>query len=167
MARIFDSKQDQANTMRVVGTYGYMSPEYALGGRFSEKSDVFSFGVLLLEIVSGKKNHKFSHQESFSLLTYAWNQWNQNDMLTFIDPAILDQSFERQISKCIHVGLLCVQEFPEDRPDVPTLIYMLDNADNIETLPIPKQPGFTRSKGCLLTRLLQITTKIAQQMLCL
>ncbi|KAK0578598.1 hypothetical protein LWI29_013021 [Acer saccharum] len=52
MARIFGGNQDQANTIRVVGTYGYMSPEYAMEGRFSEKSDVFSFGVLLLEIVS-------------------------------------------------------------------------------------------------------------------
>ncbi|KAL9234123.1 hypothetical protein vseg_009027 [Gypsophila vaccaria] len=146
MARIFDSKQDQANTMRVVGTYGYMSPEYALQGRFSEKSDVFSFGVLLIEIVSGKKNSKFSHQESFSLLTYVWNLWNEDDILSLVDPAILDQSCERQITKCIQVGLLCVQEFPEDRPDVPALIYMLDNTDNMVTLPNPKQPGFTRSK---------------------
>ncbi|KAK9714804.1 hypothetical protein RND81_06G121500 [Saponaria officinalis] len=154
MARIFDSKQDQANTLRVVGTYGYMSPEYALEGRFSEKSDVYSFGVLLLEIVSGKKNHKFSDHGSFNLLTYVWNQWNENDTLSVIDPAILNPSFEKQISKCIQVGLLCVQEFPEDRPDVPTLIYMLDNADNIETLPIPKQPGFTRSKVCSISEII-------------
>ncbi|KAK9714797.1 hypothetical protein RND81_06G121000 [Saponaria officinalis] len=101
MARIFDSKQDQASTLRVVGTYGYMSPEYALQGRFSEKSDVFSFGVLLLEIVSGKRNHKFQDHESFNLLSYTWNLWNQNNMFSLIDPAILNQSFERQIFKCI------------------------------------------------------------------
>ncbi|KAL9234124.1 hypothetical protein vseg_009028 [Gypsophila vaccaria] len=147
MARIFDSKQDQANTVRVVGTYGYMSPEYALEGRFSEKSDVYSFGVLLLEIVSGKKNHKISEHESFNLVSYVWNLWNQSNMLSLIDPVILDDSCEQQITKCIQVGLLCVQEFPEDRPDVPALIYMLDNADSIETLPIPKQPGFSRRKG--------------------
>ncbi|KAL9234122.1 hypothetical protein vseg_009026 [Gypsophila vaccaria] len=148
MARIFDSKQDQASTVRVVGTYGYMSPEYALEGRFSEKSDVFSFGVLLLEIVCGKRNHRFLDNESVNLLTYAWNMWNQNDMLLLVDPTILNQFTEKQIIKCIQVGLLCVQEFPEDRPDVPALITMLDTADNIETLPVPKQPGFTRSKAC-------------------
>ena len=49
---------------------GYMSPEYAMEGLFSEKSDVFSFGVLLLEIVSSKKNSKFLEDESLSLLTY-------------------------------------------------------------------------------------------------
>ncbi|XP_075667339.1 G-type lectin S-receptor-like serine/threonine-protein kinase At1g11330 isoform X2 [Castanea sativa] len=72
MARIFGSDEDQANTNRVVGTYGYMSPEYAMEGRFSEKSDVFSFGVLLLEIVSGRRNTSFYNDEqSQSLLGLA------------------------------------------------------------------------------------------------
>ncbi|XP_052485591.1 G-type lectin S-receptor-like serine/threonine-protein kinase B120 isoform X2 [Gossypium raimondii] len=71
MARIFGGDENQANTKRVVGTYGYMSPEYAIQGRFSEKSDVFSFGVLLLEIVSGRKNTTlFNNQDYFSLLGY-------------------------------------------------------------------------------------------------
>ncbi|TYI04448.1 hypothetical protein ES332_A10G018300v1 [Gossypium tomentosum] len=59
MARIFEDK-NEANTNRVVGTYGYMAPEYAMEGLFSIKSDVFSFGVLLLEIISGKKEQWFS-----------------------------------------------------------------------------------------------------------
>ncbi|KAL3576115.1 hypothetical protein D5086_021398, partial [Populus alba] len=66
MARIFGGDQIQANTVRVVGTYGYMSPEYAMDGLFSAKSDVFSFGVLVLEIVCGEKNRGFYH--SFSEL---------------------------------------------------------------------------------------------------
>ncbi|XP_059631177.1 probable receptor-like protein kinase At1g11050 isoform X2 [Cornus florida] len=60
LARIFGQNENEANTNRVVGTYGYMSPEYAMNGIFSVKSDVYSFGVLLLEIVSGKKNTSFS-----------------------------------------------------------------------------------------------------------
>ncbi|CAL9758682.1 unnamed protein product, partial [Musa acuminata subsp. burmannicoides] len=56
MARVFGGDETEANTRRVVGTYGYMSPEYVMDGIFSVKSDVFSFGVLVLEIVSGKKN---------------------------------------------------------------------------------------------------------------
>ncbi|KAF9617217.1 hypothetical protein IFM89_035099 [Coptis chinensis] len=69
MARIFGGKQTLANTTRVVGTYGYMSPEYAMEGIFSEKSDVFSFGVLLLEIVSSKKNNSFClPEESYNNL---------------------------------------------------------------------------------------------------
>ncbi|KAG4213161.1 hypothetical protein ERO13_A01G037600v2 [Gossypium hirsutum] len=63
MARIFGANENQGNTKRIVGTYGYMSPEYAMQGQFSEKSDVFSFGVLLLEIVSGKKHTSFYNNE--------------------------------------------------------------------------------------------------------
>ncbi|XP_052885627.1 cysteine-rich receptor-like protein kinase 25 isoform X3 [Gossypium arboreum] len=59
MARIFGVDQTQETTKRVVGTYGYMSPEYAMHGQFSVKSDVFSFGVLVLEIISGKRNSNF------------------------------------------------------------------------------------------------------------
>ncbi|THG06146.1 hypothetical protein TEA_018156 [Camellia sinensis var. sinensis] len=71
MARIFCGNEHQANTRRVVGTYGYMSPEYAMQGSFSEKSDVFSFGVLLLEVVSGRRNTSFyDDEQSLSLLGY-------------------------------------------------------------------------------------------------
>ncbi|KEH36480.1 G-type lectin S-receptor-like Serine/Threonine-kinase [Medicago truncatula] len=63
MARIFGRDQTEANTLRVVGTYGYMSPEYAMDGNFSVKSDVFSFGVLVLEIISGKKNRGFYYAD--------------------------------------------------------------------------------------------------------
>ncbi|KAH9688866.1 cysteine-rich receptor-like protein kinase 10 [Citrus sinensis] len=71
MARIFGGNQNESNTSKVVGTYGYMAPEYALGGVISVKSDVFSFGVLLLEIISGKKNSGFYLSEhGQSLLAY-------------------------------------------------------------------------------------------------
>ncbi|ANM59226.1 S-locus lectin protein kinase family protein [Arabidopsis thaliana] len=70
MARIFNYRQDHANTIRVVGTYGYMAPEYAMEGIFSEKSDVYSFGVLILEIVSGRKNVSFRGTDHGSLIGY-------------------------------------------------------------------------------------------------
>uniref|UniRef100_A0A803LL28 non-specific serine/threonine protein kinase n=1 Tax=Chenopodium quinoa TaxID=63459 RepID=A0A803LL28_CHEQI len=154
MARIFENKQDQANTLRVVGTYGYMSPEYAMEGRFSEKSDLFSLGVLLLEIVSGRKNSSFLNNESLSLLTYAWRLWTENDMLSLIDPTIFDPSFNGEILKCIQLGLLCVQEFPEDRPTISVLISMLDFYD-IMDLPHPTQPGFIHRKVYSTDEILQ------------
>ncbi|PNY12297.1 G-type lectin S-receptor-like serine/threonine-kinase, partial [Trifolium pratense] len=74
MARIFGGNEDQENTRRVVGTYGYMSPEYAMQGLFSDKSDVFSFGVLLLEIISGRRNSKFYDCEnSLTLLGFEFS----------------------------------------------------------------------------------------------
>ncbi|XP_042944116.1 G-type lectin S-receptor-like serine/threonine-protein kinase At1g11300 isoform X3 [Carya illinoinensis] len=141
MARIFGGNEDQANTKRVVGTYGYMSPEYAMEGRFSEKSDVFSFGVLLLEIVSGRKNTHFYHDEgSVSLLGLAWKMWNIDNLAALVDPKISGSGFEKEILRCIHVGLLCVQEFAKDRPTIPIVISMLRS--EIVDLPYPRQPGF-------------------------
>ncbi|KAK9697030.1 hypothetical protein RND81_08G010400 [Saponaria officinalis] len=144
MARIFHPKQDHAKTLRVAGTYGYMSPEYAMEGRFFEKSDVYSLGVLLLEIVSGRKNNSFLHNDSLSLLPYAWKLWNENDLLSFVDPTLCDPCYEEQILRCIHLGLLCVQELSDDRPSISTLIHLLDNSAVI--LQNPKQPGFTRTR---------------------
>ncbi|KAF3666770.1 G-type lectin S-receptor-like serine/threonine-protein kinase [Capsicum annuum] len=142
MARIFAGNQDQANTSRVVGTYGYMAPEYAMEGRFSEKSDVYSFGVLLLEIVSGRRNTSFDQDNcALSLLAYAWKLWNENNIVKFIEPKIFDSSLEKEVCRCVHIGLLCVQEYADDRPNVSTVLSILTS--DIAELPTPKQPAFT------------------------
>ncbi|GJY02516.1 G-type lectin S-receptor-like serine/threonine-protein kinase [Tanacetum coccineum] len=89
MARIFNPNETQAMTKRVVGTFGYMPPEYLIGGTFSVKSDIFSFGVLVLEIISGKKNSSFSHLDpTSSLIGYAWKLWKQGDALELMDPSL-------------------------------------------------------------------------------
>lgn len=156
MARIFGGNQDQASTQRVVGTYGYMSPEYAMEGHFSEKSDVFSFGVLLLEIVSGKKNSSFWYQEDFlSLLGYTWKLWNEKTIDSLIDPSISSPEFQEEILRCIHVGLLCVQEFARDRPNTSVVMSML--VRDIMDLPNPKAPGFTQRQISADTNSSQIT----------
>lgn len=142
MARIFGGNENQANTTKVVGTYGYMPPEYAMAGRFSEKSDVFSYGVLLLEIVSGRKNTSFyGNEDSISLLGYVWKLWNEDNILALLHTGLYDPCYQREIVKCIHAGLLCVQEFAEDRPTISTVISMLNS--EIVDLPAPKQPAYT------------------------
>ncbi|KAF8029028.1 hypothetical protein BT93_E1643 [Corymbia citriodora subsp. variegata] len=142
LARIFSVNQDKANTNRVVGTYGYMAPEYAMEGLFSVKSDVFSFGVLLLEIVSGCKNNSFHlREESESLLDFAWKLWSEGQALELIDPLIKDSCDEVEVLKCIHVGLLCVQEDPTDRPIMSLVVHIL-GGDTI-TLSHPSQPAFS------------------------
>ncbi|XP_016447525.1 G-type lectin S-receptor-like serine/threonine-protein kinase At1g11300 [Nicotiana tabacum] len=146
MARIFGGNQDQANTIRVVGTYGYMSPEYAMHGRFSEKSDVYSFGVLILEIVSGRKNSSFYNDEDeLTLFAYAWKLWKENNIVKLIDSKVFDPRFEKEVVRCVHIGLLCVQEYAEDRPNVSTVLSMLTS--DIADLPTPKQPAFTGGRG--------------------
>ncbi|PKU78131.1 Receptor-like serine/threonine-protein kinase SD1-8 [Dendrobium catenatum] len=122
MARIFDSNDTQANTRRIVGTFGYMSPEYALNGLFSVKSDVFSFGVLLLEIVSGRRNHGCGN-----LLAYAWGLWKEGTWVELVDPSLDNKFQDNEIARCIYVALLCVQERPEDRPFMSDIVTMLAN----------------------------------------
>ncbi|XP_074574189.1 G-type lectin S-receptor-like serine/threonine-protein kinase At4g27290 [Curcuma longa] len=139
MARLFRGDQSEANTQRVVGTYGYMSPEYIMDGIFSIKSDVYSFGVLVLEIITGKTNRRvFQHQTN--LLEYAWNMWKEGEWWNLVDKNI-DQVFSKvEVMKCIKIGLLCVQEWPKDRPTMPLVLTMLDNTEDINLLPEPKQP---------------------------
>uniref|UniRef100_A0A2N9F3E9 Protein kinase domain-containing protein n=1 Tax=Fagus sylvatica TaxID=28930 RepID=A0A2N9F3E9_FAGSY len=102
LARIVGGKQTEANTNKVAGTYGYMSPEYALDGIFSIKSDAFSFSVVLLEIISGKKNTSFYQSEqAMSLLEYAWKLWTGNKMLDLMDKTLRDTCIEDQFVKGI------------------------------------------------------------------
>ncbi|XP_050366618.1 cysteine-rich receptor-like protein kinase 44 [Argentina anserina] len=140
MARLFDLDQSQAETTRVVGTYGYMAPEYVMHGRFSVKSDVFSFGVLILEIVSGKKNSSFRNRGNMEdLLSYAWKNWKADTASDIIDP-ILSSGSRTEMMRCIHIGLLCVQQNISDRPSMTSVILMLTG--NSLSLPVPSQPAF-------------------------
>ncbi|CAN6702079.1 unnamed protein product [Malus baccata var. baccata] len=146
LARIVGGKETQANTNTVVGTYGYMAPEYALDGTFSVKSDVFSFGVVILEIISGKKNTGFYQSEqTFSLINYAWRLWTDNKVLDLMDRTLDESCNKNQFIKCVNVGLLCVQEDPNDRPAMSNVISMLDS--ETATSPAPKQPGFLTRRG--------------------
>ncbi|KAK9092189.1 hypothetical protein Syun_027100 [Stephania yunnanensis] len=141
MARIFGSKQTQANTDRVVGTYGYMAPEYAMDGQFSIKSDVFSFGVLLLEIISGKKNNGYYHEDPLmNMIKHAWELWKDGRPLELVDPSLGNSYPEQDVIKCIKVGILCVQENAKDRPTMSSVIAMLGNEATIP--PVLKQPAF-------------------------
>ncbi|KAK9215331.1 hypothetical protein WN944_007336 [Citrus x changshan-huyou] len=142
MARIFGGNQSEANTNRIVGTYGYMAPEYAMEGLFSVKSDVFSFGVLLLEIISGKKNTGFYLSElGQSLLSYTWKLWCEGEAMELMEPVLKQSCVAAELLKFIHIGLLCVQADSADRPIMSSVVVMLAS-DNV-TLPQPTEPAFS------------------------
>ncbi|KAK1439560.1 hypothetical protein QVD17_05380 [Tagetes erecta] len=140
LARSLDGSDTKANTRRVMGTYGYMAPEYTIDGIYSTKSDVFSFGVLVLEIVSGKKNRGFRHaNHDLNLLGHAWRLYKNGKQLELLDSTIKYTYVSSEVKRSIHVGLLCVQKYPEDRPDMTMVVLMLGSDI---PLPEPKQPGF-------------------------
>ncbi|XP_020209119.1 G-type lectin S-receptor-like serine/threonine-protein kinase At4g27290 [Cajanus cajan] len=140
LARLLLGDQVEANTTRVAGTYGYIPPEYASRGHFSVKSDVFSYGVIVLEIVSGKKNREFLNLEhDNNLLGHAWRFWTEEKALELLDEVLTEQCTPSEVIRCIQIGLLCVQQRPEDRPDMSSVVLML-KCD--QSLPKPKVPGF-------------------------
>ncbi|XVF27796.1 hypothetical protein REPUB_Repub14bG0139800 [Reevesia pubescens] len=140
MARLCAVDQTQGATSRIVGTYGYMAPEYAMHGQFSVKSDVFSFGVLLLEILSGQKNSAFHKGDNVEdLLSCAWRSWKDEKALELVDPSMKNGS-KTELMRCIHIGLLCVQENVAERPNMASVVLMLTSYS--VTLPLPSQPAF-------------------------
>ncbi|CBI29543.3 unnamed protein product, partial [Vitis vinifera] len=117
-----------------------MAPEYVLHGKFSVKSDVYSLGVLILEIISGQKNNCFHVGENTEyLLTHAWISWREGTASSMIDPTLRDGSTS-EIMRCIHIGLLCVQENVADRPTMASVMLMLNSYSL--NLPIPSHPAF-------------------------
>ncbi|XP_019196615.1 PREDICTED: G-type lectin S-receptor-like serine/threonine-protein kinase At4g27290 isoform X2 [Ipomoea nil] len=148
LARMVIGNALEANTKKVAGTYGYMSPEYALSGLFSIKSDVFSFGVIILEVISGKNNRAFFQNEEISnLLGYAWKLWNEGNIMDLVDDSLHKCCKEHEVLRCINVGLLCIEEDPKCRPTMPNVFSML--MDESMTLPRPNKPAFvTRTQTC-------------------
>ncbi|XP_066400146.1 cysteine-rich receptor-like protein kinase 6 [Miscanthus floridulus] len=136
LARIFVQDQTQAVTSRVVGTYGYMAPEYMMRGTYSVKSDAFSFGVMLLEIVTGRKNNN----DGCNLLTTVWIHWEAGTVAELVEPSMGGSFPEGDVLRCVHIGLLCVQADPAARPVMSSVVMML-GSDTV-TLQAPSKPGF-------------------------
>ncbi|XP_078166608.1 G-type lectin S-receptor-like serine/threonine-protein kinase At4g27290 isoform X2 [Carex rostrata] len=139
-ARLFKREQGLINTETLIGTRGYMPPEYMLEGAISVKTDVYSFGVLLLEIISGKKN-----QGNQNLLAYAWKLWEEGNIIKLLDDTVESSAFATELMRYVHVGLLCVQECPDDRPSMSSVFTMLSSDTLLQD---PKKPLFgTRIRG--------------------
>jgi hypothetical protein len=148
-----------------------MAPEYAMFGQFSTKSNVFSFGILILEIISGQKITSFRDAENMEyLLSYvcisigtflamytafclridifmqAWRNWREGTTSNLIDPTLMKGGPMAEMMRCIHIGLLCVQQNVADRPDMVSVVFMLNS--NSVALPVPTQPAsFMQSNG--------------------
>ncbi|XP_040378035.1 cysteine-rich receptor-like protein kinase 6 isoform X4 [Oryza brachyantha] len=156
LARLFDSDKMTTITSQVVGTLGYMAPEYAVFGHLSVKLDVYSFGVLILEIITGRRNtdvFESVQEEPSTLLSYVWDHWSKGTPSEAMDEWLQRQAPVIEVLKCLHLGLLCIQENPVDRPTMLKVLIMLHgDASSFESLSRPAfiypSSGIDSSRSC-------------------
>lgn len=144
MARLFPEDETHVNT-RVAGTNGYLAPEYVSHGHLSVKADVFSFGVVVLELISGQKNWAFNlDPHSRNLLEWAFKLYKRGQSLDIMDASLVSSADAEQVVFCIKMGLLCVQGDPQVRPSMRRVVLMLTRKPGI--LEEPAKPGFPGSR---------------------
>ncbi|CAN6211884.1 unnamed protein product [Urochloa humidicola] len=142
LARLFGQDQTRDVTSRIVGTFGYMSPEYVLRGQYSTKSDVFSFGILVIEIVTGMRNTgRYFDEQNEDIISIVWRHWSEGRIAEMIDDSLGRNYLETEVLKCINIGLLCLQQNPVDRPTMSDVMVML-NGDSTSSLPPAARPTF-------------------------
>ncbi|KAI5007383.1 receptor-like serine/threonine-protein kinase SD1-8 [Hordeum vulgare subsp. vulgare] len=160
IARMFGGDQTTEYTMKVIGTYGYMSPEYAMDGVFSMKSDIYSFGVLVIEIITGKRNRGFYDDElDLNLLGYAWMLWKEGRGVELLDEAMGGTFDYDVVLRCIQVALLCVQVHPRSRPLMSSVVMLLSSEN--ATMPEPNEPGVNIGKNTSDTESSQTQTAMS------
>ncbi|XP_062168839.1 probable LRR receptor-like serine/threonine-protein kinase At1g56140 isoform X2 [Alnus glutinosa] len=139
LAKLYDDKKTHIST-RVAGTIGYLAPEYAMRGHLTEKADVFAFGVVALEIVSGRPNSDSSLEEDkVYLLEWAW-QLHENNSEVDLTDSTLSEFNEEEVKRMIGVSLLCTQASPTLRPSMSRVVAMLSG--DIEVSSVTTRPGY-------------------------
>ncbi|XVF87034.1 hypothetical protein PTKIN_Ptkin18bG0088200 [Pterospermum kingtungense] len=139
LAKLYDDNKTHIST-RVAGTIGYLAPEYAMRGHLTEKADVFSFGVVALEIISGRPNSDNSlDADKVYLLEWAWALYENNQSLDLVDPSLVEFD-ENEACRLVGVALLCTQGSPTMRPSMSRVVGML--AGDIEVSGVITRPSY-------------------------
>ncbi|XP_061357317.1 cysteine-rich receptor-like protein kinase 43 [Gastrolobium bilobum] len=144
LARLFPEDQTHVNT-RVAGTNGYMAPEYLMHGHLSVKADVFSYGVLVLELISGHRNSSFDLDvNARNLLDWAYKLYKKGRGLEIVDPTLASSVVTEQVEMCIQLGLLCTQGDLQLRPTMGRVVVMLSKKPG--HMEEPTRPGLPGSR---------------------
>ncbi|XWS19960.1 hypothetical protein CRYUN_Cryun31cG0060500 [Craigia yunnanensis] len=139
LAKLYDDKKTHIST-RVAGTIGYLAPEYAMRGHLTEKADVFGFGVVAMEILSGRPNSDNTlENDRIYLLEWAWTLHENNQSLSLLDPTLVGFD-ENEALRMIGVSLLCTQASPTIRPPMSRVVAML--AGDIEVSNVTSKPSY-------------------------
>uniref|UniRef100_A0A7N0V976 Protein kinase domain-containing protein n=1 Tax=Kalanchoe fedtschenkoi TaxID=63787 RepID=A0A7N0V976_KALFE len=143
LAKLFPSHLTHVST-RIAGTAGYLAPEYAIQGQLTRKADIYSFGVLLLEIVCGRPNtNKLLPHSDRYLLERVWNFHQRNELHALVDASLQGVFVINEACQFMKVGLLCTQSKPKLRPSMSTVVKMLTGEIDVEGFVIA-QPGLLR-----------------------
>ncbi|GAB4838918.1 hypothetical protein Ancab_028450 [Ancistrocladus abbreviatus] len=113
---------------RVIGTFGYLAPEYAQTGQITEKADVYSFGVVLLELVTGRKAVDINRPKGEQCLTeWARPLLEEPAMQELVDPRLLGNYAEQEVCRMLHCASLCIRRNPDSRPRMSQVLRMLED----------------------------------------
>ncbi|KAG5524803.1 hypothetical protein RHGRI_031460 [Rhododendron griersonianum] len=132
------AKRDELNTMSaVVGSFGYMAPEYAYTTKVNEKIDVYSFGVVLLELVTGREAN--DEDEHTSLAEWEWRQHGEgNPVIDALDGYIKEPLNLEEKSSVFKLGLICTSTLPSSRPSMKEVLQMLRRIGPVEGSEVKK-----------------------------
>ncbi|KAK8581163.1 hypothetical protein V6N13_144204 [Hibiscus sabdariffa] len=112
---------------RVIGTFGYLAPEYAESGKITEKADVYSFGVVLVELVTGRKAVDLNRPKGQQCLTeWARPLLEEYAIDELVDPRLEDRYSEHEVYCMIHAASLCIRRDPHSRPRMSQVLRILD-----------------------------------------
>ncbi|KAL5991484.1 hypothetical protein ACLOJK_012393 [Asimina triloba] len=143
LAKLFPDNVTHIST-RVAGTMGYLAPEYAQFGQLTKKADIYSFGVLILEIVSGRSGTKAAWgEEMMVLLEWTWKLQEGGRLLEIVDPE-LEAYPEDEVLRFIKVALFCTQAVAQQRPSMRQVIEMLSDKITLSEKMLTK-PGILRN----------------------
>ncbi|XP_062096402.1 cold-responsive protein kinase 1-like isoform X2 [Humulus lupulus] len=142
LAKLLPQDQSHLST-RFAGTLGYTAPEYAIHGQLSEKADTYSYGVVVLEIISGQKSTeiKESEQDGQYLLQRAWNLYESNKHIELLDENLEVDEYEGEtVKKIIEIALMCVQSSPAMRPTMSEVVVLLKTKNSSSVMEDSRPP---------------------------
>ncbi|CAN8304991.1 unnamed protein product [Cochlearia groenlandica] len=140
LARLMPPNLTHVST-RVAGTIGYLAPEYAVRGQLTRKADIYSFGVLLMEIVSGRSNKNTRLPTEYQyLLERAWELYERNELVDLVDSGLNGVFDAEEACRYLKIGLLCTQDSPKQRPSMSTVVLLLTGEKDIDYRKITR-PG--------------------------
>ncbi|CAH8273034.1 unnamed protein product [Arabidopsis lyrata] len=143
LARMMQQCENEAESTVIVGTIGYIDPEYLRSGRVSVKSDVYAFGVTILTIITRRKAWSV---DGDSLIEYVMRCWNRGEAIDVIHEVMREEEREDSISEIlryIHIALLCIDENAETRPSIDRVLHWF----SCISTPLPEPTSGNRFLG--------------------